>query len=150
MYLTNLRQCSRFSRQLSNNLPHSHRKRLRHFLQTARINSLQLQFIFKRRRIAIIDAIKQRLFRHGKVKSIPRLKTEIEPIRDMGVLNGDSAPLEIAGNNDSRAERDNRTNRGNLDDDPVLVQSPLGADIKKGCVRNRPPLPETAQLSDGC
>ena len=70
--------------------------------------------------------------RHSKVKSIPRLKTEIEPIGDMGVLNGDSAPVEIAGNTDSRAERDNRTNRGNLDDDPVLVQSPLGADIRRG------------------
>ena len=75
-----------------NHLSHPRRKRLSHLAQALAIELLQLQFILKRNRVAKIDAVKQRLFRQGKIISLPWFKPEIEPVADMRVFDGDPAP----------------------------------------------------------
>jgi hypothetical protein len=81
---------------------------LSHLAQALAIKLLQLQFILKRRRVAKIDAVKQRLFRQGKIISLPWFKPEIEPVADMRVFDGDSAPDQVAADAYGGAEGEHR------------------------------------------
>jgi len=48
----------------------------------------------------------------------------------MRVFDGDSAPDKVAGDAYGGAEGKNRADRGGLDNDPVQVQGPFGADVE--------------------
>ena len=75
-----------------NHLLHTDRKVNRHIPQEFPIKFFPLQFISKRHKIAVIDAIEQCFFRGGKVISFLHFETGIEPIADMRIFYGHSSP----------------------------------------------------------